>query len=119
MNADIIFVVANGQVVEQGSHEELVAKNGKYAELWSKQIFVKPKERKDGANATGTPTQVSSGSNNDPVDGELSEASLLEASDSLSTVQEAKTDETDGVGGEAVNTPVTHKKEVDPSKDHS
>ena len=50
MNADIIFVVSDGQVVEQGSHEELIAKDGKYAELWSKQIFLKPKDAKDEDN---------------------------------------------------------------------
>ncbi|KAI0125691.1 hypothetical protein BJ170DRAFT_684947 [Xylariales sp. AK1849] len=47
MNADVIFVVSGGEVVEQGSHEELLEKKGKYSELWSKQIFVKPKEVKD------------------------------------------------------------------------
>ncbi len=47
MNADIIFVISDGQVIEQGSHEELIARNGKYAELWSKQIFLKPKETKE------------------------------------------------------------------------
>ncbi|KAH8676063.1 hypothetical protein BX600DRAFT_194705 [Xylariales sp. PMI_506] len=47
MNADIIFVVADGQIVEQGSHEELLERKGKYSELWSKQIFVKPKEAKE------------------------------------------------------------------------
>ncbi|KAI3332491.1 hypothetical protein HD806DRAFT_546580 [Xylariaceae sp. AK1471] len=118
MNADIIFVVANGQVVEQGSHEELVAKNGKYAELWSKQIFVKPKERKEGTDITRTPSQAPSTLKNELVDEELSEGSPSEALDSLSTVQEAEADETDGSGGEAGNTLVTHKKEVDPSKDH-
>jgi len=46
MNADVIFVVADGEVVEHGSHEDLIAKAGKYAELWSKQIFVKPKDVK-------------------------------------------------------------------------
>ncbi|KAI1866116.1 uncharacterized protein JN550_007805 [Neoarthrinium moseri] len=46
MNADVIFVVSDGEIVEQGSHEELLEKKGKYSELWSKQIFVKPKEDK-------------------------------------------------------------------------
>jgi ABC-type multidrug transport system ATPase subunit len=45
MNADRIIVVTGGEVVEQGSHEELIRANGKYAELWSKQIFVKPKDK--------------------------------------------------------------------------
>lgn len=48
MNADRIIVVGGGEIVEQGSHEELILqKDGKYAELWSKQIFVKPKDSKD------------------------------------------------------------------------
>jgi len=42
MNADQIMVITGGSLVEQGSHEELITANAKYAELWSKQIFVKP-----------------------------------------------------------------------------
>ncbi|KAH7403640.1 hypothetical protein BKA64DRAFT_574026, partial [Cadophora sp. MPI-SDFR-AT-0126] len=41
MKADHIVVVMNGKIVEQGSHDELIHKNGKYHDLWSKQIFVK------------------------------------------------------------------------------
>ncbi|RYP87420.1 hypothetical protein DL769_000516 [Monosporascus sp. CRB-8-3] len=52
MNADVIFVVSEGQVVEHGSHEQLLAKEGKYAELWSKQIFLKPKESKADDKST-------------------------------------------------------------------
>ncbi|KAJ4420502.1 hypothetical protein N0V85_000578 [Neurospora sp. IMI 360204] len=43
MNADKIMVVTGGEIVEEGSHEDLIRANGKYAELWSKQIFIKPK----------------------------------------------------------------------------
>jgi ABC-type multidrug transport system ATPase subunit len=45
MNADRIIVVTGGEIVEQGSHEDLIRRDGKYAELWSKQIFVKPKDK--------------------------------------------------------------------------
>ncbi|KAJ8123696.1 hypothetical protein ONZ43_g414 [Nemania bipapillata] len=121
MNADIIFVVANGKVEEQGSHEELIAKNGKYAELWSKQIFVKPKERKEVVDITETSSSTQSEQTFEMVDEEIGEGSPSEALGSLSTVEEAEAEgEAEGdmeVGGfdaagrEAVDTPVAHKKE--------
>ena len=33
-NADLILCVSDGNIVEQGSHEELMAKNGLYAHLY-------------------------------------------------------------------------------------
>ena len=36
-NADIILVVDNGQIVEKGRHEELLAKKGCYYRLWTRQ----------------------------------------------------------------------------------
>ncbi|KAK0618430.1 hypothetical protein B0T17DRAFT_338218 [Bombardia bombarda] len=45
MNADHIIVIMGGQLVEQGAHGDLIGANGKYAELWSKQIFAKPKDK--------------------------------------------------------------------------
>lgn len=37
-NADIILVLREGDIVEQGSHEELLAKGGFYAELYNSQF---------------------------------------------------------------------------------
>ncbi|KAJ2900779.1 hypothetical protein MKZ38_002217 [Zalerion maritima] len=48
VNADRIIVVGDGTIVEQGSHDDLIRAKGKYAALWSKQIFVKPKDKKGG-----------------------------------------------------------------------
>ena len=37
-NADIILVMEKGDIVEQGNHEELVAKGGYYADLYNSQF---------------------------------------------------------------------------------
>lgn len=38
MNSDIILVMKNGHIIEQGSHSELISKNGFYAELYNSQF---------------------------------------------------------------------------------
>ena len=38
-NADRIFVLEHGEIVEQGSHAELVANSGYYADLYQKQLL--------------------------------------------------------------------------------
>ncbi len=35
--ADHILVIDGGQIVEQGQHEDLIARNGRYARMWNKQ----------------------------------------------------------------------------------
>ena len=37
-NADLILVVKDGNIIEQGNHEELIEKNGFYAELYNSQF---------------------------------------------------------------------------------
>jgi len=38
LNADRIVVLREGQVIEEGSHQELLAENGFYAELYHNQF---------------------------------------------------------------------------------
>jgi subfamily B ATP-binding cassette protein MsbA len=38
-NADLIIVIENGKVVEQGNHQELLAKEGLYQKLITMQSF--------------------------------------------------------------------------------
>lgn len=37
MHADVIYVMDRGQIVESGSHQQLVEQNGLYAQSWSRQ----------------------------------------------------------------------------------
>ena len=37
-NADLILCMKDGDIVEQGTHEELLAKNGFYADLYNSQF---------------------------------------------------------------------------------
>lgn len=37
-NADIILVFDEGEIIERGTHEDLIARNGVYASLWRRQI---------------------------------------------------------------------------------
>lgn len=129
MNADIIFVVSEGEVVEQGSHEELLERKGKYSELWSKQIFVKPKEQKTVTKSDASAMQPEALSTKK---GQSANASC-EYTASSSTADTSKAPTASGVeqtstarGKRQATTPrlVTtpsktsdeHKKEVDQSK---
>jgi ABC-type multidrug transport system ATPase subunit len=41
MRADRIIVVMNGEITEEGTHDELIHAKGKYLGLWSKQVYVR------------------------------------------------------------------------------
>lgn len=38
MDADMILVMKDGNIVEKGNHEELIEQNGVYAELYNSQF---------------------------------------------------------------------------------
>ena len=40
INADVIYVIHNGEIVQSGSHEELLKTDGLYAELVNEQFSV-------------------------------------------------------------------------------
>ncbi len=46
-DADVIYALDQGEIVEQGTHDELLAKGGLYADLYRRQFFVPPDERED------------------------------------------------------------------------
>jgi ATP-binding cassette subfamily B (MDR/TAP) protein 6 len=54
-SADVILVLKDGQIVEQGNHQELLARGGVFATMWADQI-----------SATGDPT-VDRSVDNEPV----------------------------------------------------
>lgn len=39
-NADIILVMKDGDIIEQGTHDELMKKNGFYADLYNSQFDI-------------------------------------------------------------------------------
>jgi subfamily B ATP-binding cassette protein MsbA len=41
VDADKIYVIDQGQIVEEGTHQFLLTKNGNYCTLWNKQIAYK------------------------------------------------------------------------------
>jgi ATP-binding cassette subfamily B protein len=41
-NADVIYALEEGKIVEEGKHEELLEMNGLYSDLYRRQFFVPP-----------------------------------------------------------------------------
>ncbi|KAK1991708.1 ABC transporter [Colletotrichum falcatum] len=97
MNADRIVVIEDGEVVEQGNHTELIKANGRYADLWSKQTFIKPKDEGSAGVNKSTDGNVPKPNGTSEADGTPRE--------SLATSSQT------GKGNEGTQTPSNHKKE--------
>jgi ABC-type multidrug transport system ATPase subunit len=131
MNADIIFVVAQGQIIESGSHEELLGRKGKYADLWAKQIFTKPKDIKNNDSEEDLETLSDSVQIDGPSDSKKDEPGLGHEGKENKLKDKAEPKHQNGVsepqsaqptsqaGERAVETPTGHRREVDPSKNRS
>ncbi|KAI3547262.1 ABC transporter [Colletotrichum filicis] len=100
MNADRIVVIEDGEVVEQGNHADLVTAQGRYADLWSKQTFLKPKDDDSAINKKSS----ASDTDESTLDG-TSEIDASASEDTHATPTQASK------GNEAVQTPGNHKKE--------
>lgn len=131
MNADIIFVVAGGEIVEQGTHEELLEKRGKYSELWSKQIFVKPKEKlQDDDNTSLAADERDKESSDDALTvvattnseddsfevPQKAQAASADSAESSPAAEQTQTTPSACILTTPAKTPNGHKKEVDQSK---
>lgn len=114
MNADRIIVVTGGEIVEQGSHEELIRADGKYAELWSKQIFVKPKDKKSGDDKPGTKNRKGANIVNDlSIEATSSELAKVKSTPTTNGPTNSRTDTPNNTSKDSAKpeTPA-HNKEV-------
>jgi ATP-binding cassette subfamily B protein/subfamily B ATP-binding cassette protein MsbA len=50
-NADVILALENGEIVERGTHDELIENDGLYADLYRRQFYVPPEEQVTYANS--------------------------------------------------------------------
>nr|XP_036579792.1 heavy metal tolerance protein [Colletotrichum truncatum]KAF6787472.1 heavy metal tolerance protein [Colletotrichum truncatum] len=110
MNADRIVVIEDGEVVEQGNHADLVVANGRYADLWSKQTFLKPK---DDESVDGKKPSNSNGDASEPGAVSTTKADSVSQKNQGSQPTPTQNDK-----GNQAQTP-GHKKEVESAEDSS
>ncbi|KIV99769.1 uncharacterized protein PV09_08575 [Verruconis gallopava] len=76
MDADLILVIDQGQIIERGTHEDLIRRGKKYCELWTKQTAAKDinarsdvmsnSEPPENVNSTDTAKKQSTACTNSP-----------------------------------------------------
>lgn len=117
-------MVADGQVIEQGSHEELIGAGGKYADLWSQQVFIRPKMVKAGDGSDDSTSETPTIAGDFVVETTGSEDVQVSSEPLLLDDDSQHSDSEEGEEGEAaaevataapatpVKGSVCHKKEV-------
>ncbi|KAH6651141.1 hypothetical protein F5144DRAFT_638766 [Chaetomium tenue] len=113
MNADRIIVVTGGEIVEQGSHEDLIRADGKYAELWSKQIFVKPKDKEPREDKPVTKGRKAPNIVND-LTAEVTSSELAKVKSTPTTNDQAESSDSSSDTATETNDPTApgHEKET-------
>jgi len=115
MNADRIIVIGEGTILESGDHETLIRSGGKYADLWSKQVFLKPKKASKGDTQSSTPSTLI----ND-LEPETAEAELSKIREVMRCVAKGQDSESEGSQkDEDASTSGETKCEVDSSGESS
>ncbi|KAI9873720.1 MAG: hypothetical protein M1830_010691, partial [Pleopsidium flavum] len=74
MNADLILVVKSGEILEQGTHDELFRAKGKYYSLWAKQVFVEQSRGRSKSPEKGQEITIINDLNRDPKTQDLLQA---------------------------------------------
>lgn len=87
INADIILVIKNGEIIEQGPPQELLAAKGKYYDLWCKQVGITA-PTKESDEAKKTANEESDHMNTKPMD--LTATSAEGGKDSPKDLEQAR-----------------------------
>ncbi|KAG8414518.1 hypothetical protein J3459_014653 [Metarhizium acridum] len=105
MNADRIVVVEHGEVVEQGNHSKLIVANGRYADLWSKQVFIRPRDNPDPVDFIDDRTAVVDDLASKQTATELGRAERTDSDSEMLTADEDQSEQNSSSLGQ-------HRKEV-------